>query len=75
MERTVELVGFNDHVFTVVRQQQVGAIILRDASQKGVAAYMGLVQQMGCHGGSGGLAVSAGYAKSFPGAGKHSQYL
>ena len=75
VEGAVELVGLNHRVGAVGREQQVGAIVFRDASQEGRAAHVRLVQQVGGHGAGGGLAVGACHAEAFAAARDEAQHL
>ena len=49
VERTVELIGLDDHEVGV-GEDIVGAIVLRDTTEEGVAVEMALVHDMGTHG-------------------------
>ena len=40
VERAVILVGFDDHVVALVGEQQVGAIVLRDATEESGGAHV-----------------------------------
>ena len=64
MKRTVKFIGFDDHIITLGCQDVVGAVVLGDAAEEGIAVHMALVEQVGCHAAGGGLAVGAGYTKS-----------
>ena len=75
MERTVELVGFDDGIGTGGGKQQVSAVVLGNSSEEGSTAYMRLVQQMGSHGAGCGLAVCTCHAQAFTAAGDDTQYL
>ena len=75
MERAVELVCFDDGIRAFLREQQIGAVILGDASEESGTFYVRLVEQVGGHGRSGCLAMSAGYTQTFAGMSDRSQYL
>ena len=75
MERAVELVGLNHYVVALLAQDVVGAIILRDASQEGIAVLMALMHDVGAHGRCGGLAVCTCKAEAFVSTGEGTQYL
>ena len=61
-ERAVELVGFGHHqVAPVGRKQQIGLIIPGDASHKGKAVDMRLLQQIGSHRGNRCFSVGTRY--------------
>ena len=57
MERAVKLIGLNHHIVALVREQQIGAIVLRDTSKEGRRPHMRTIDEMGRHGRRGGLAV------------------
>ena len=75
MKRTVELVGFNDHVVALRRKNVIRTVILGDATQKGIAVHVALVQDMGRHGRCGGFPVRPGHTKSFMGTRQRAQHL
>ena len=75
VERAVEFVGLDDGVGTFSRQQQVGAVVLGDATQKGRTAHVRLMQQVGQHGARGGLAMRAGHAQGLAAARDEAQHL
>ena len=75
MERAVELVGFYHHVGAFTVEQVVGAVVLRDASEKGVAAHVALVQQVCGHRRGRRFAVCAGHAEPLHGAGECAEHF
>ena len=75
MERPVELVCFDDRIRAFLGEQQIGAVILGDASEESGAFYVRLVEQVSGHGRSGRFAMSAGYTQTFAGMSDRSQYL
>ena len=75
VERTVEFIGLNHHVVALFGEDIVGAVVLGDTSEEGITVDAALVHDVGAHGGSGGLAVSACHAKSFVRAGEDAQHL
>ena len=75
MERTVKLISFYHYIVTFLRQQQVCAVVLGNASQKRVTLHVRLMQQMCRHGGSGGLAMRTCHTESLACASQHTQYL
>ena len=64
MEGTVELIGLNDYVVGI-RENIVGAVVLRDTSEEGITIQMTLVHDMGAHGRCGGLTMSSSHTQSF----------
>ena len=64
VERTVELIRFDHGQVTFSGQHQVAVVVLQDATQKGIAIYMRLFQQMGKHRRGGCLTMRSGDAKA-----------
>ena len=75
VERTVELVGLYHHIVALLAQNIVGAIVLRDTTQEGIALHMTLMHDVGAHGRSGGFAMCTGKTKAFVGTGQRAQHL
>jgi len=75
MEGTVELVCFDDCIRAFLGKEQVGAVILGDASEECGTFYMRLMEQVGGHGRSSRFTMSTGYTQSFAGMSDGSQYL
>ena len=69
VERTVKLVGFDNHVVTLFTEDVIRSVVLCDATEESVAVDVALVKQVGRHGRGCGLAVSSGYAQPFIGLG------
>ena len=65
VERTIKLVGLYDDEVAVIVEQVIRRIILCDAAQKGVAAYVAFVEQMRRHSRCRRLAVRTGHAETF----------
>ena len=74
METAVKLVSLN-HDVVALAEDVVGAIVLGDSSEEGVAVYVALVHNVGTHGGCGGLAVGSGKAQTLVGAGEGTEHL
>ena len=63
MERTIEFVSLDDYEVRI-RQNVVGAVVLRDATQEGIAVEMALVHDMSTHGAGSSLAMRTSHAES-----------
>ena len=50
MEAAVEFICLDYYVVALVGEDVVGAVVLRDTSQKGIAVNVTLVHDMGTHG-------------------------
>ena len=74
VETAVKLVSLN-HDVVALAEDVVGAIVLGDSSEEGVAVYVALVHDVGTHGGCGGLAVGSGKAQALVGAGECTEHL
>ena len=74
MERTIELVGFDDHEVRI-GQDVVGAVVLRDTAQEGIAVEMALVHDMSTHGAGSRLAMRTCHAESFMLTGQRAEHL
>ena len=75
MEGAVKLVGLDHHIGTCLREEVVGAVVLADTAEEGVASHMALMEQMGGHRGGGGLAVGTGHTKGLEGATQSAEHL
>ena len=75
VERAVELVGLDDDIGARVVDEEVRAIVFRDAAEEGVAAHMALVQNVSRHGRGGCLSVCAGYAEALHRTGERAEHL
>ena len=75
VETAVKLVSLDDDIVAVVTQDIVGAIVLGDTAQKGVAVDMALVHDVGAHGRCRSLAVCACHTESLMRSGKRAQHL
>ena len=64
VERTVELISFNDDIIRV-GEDIVGTIILRDTTEKCVTVQVSLVHDVSTHGRCRGLAVCTCHAQTF----------
>ena len=62
-ETPVEFVCLRHH-HVVLAHQQVGAVVLGDAAEEGIAAFAAFGEDVGHEGGCGGLAVGAGYRQA-----------
>ena len=74
VERTVILIGLYHHIVAVA-QEIVGAVVFQNASQKGVAAQVAVVHDVGAHRRGSGLAVCACHAESAVRAGQRAEHL
>ena len=75
MKRTVELVGFDDHVIALRRKNVIRTVILGDAAQKGIAVHVTLMQDMSRHGRCSGFPMRPGHTKPFMGTRQRTQHL
>ena len=50
VERTVEFIGLNHHVVALFGEDIVGAVVLGDTSEEGIAVDAALVHDVGAHG-------------------------
>ena len=66
MEGTVELIGLDDHVVGV-REDIVGAVVLRDTAKEGITVQLALVHDMGTHCRCGGLSMGSCHTESLVG--------
>ena len=64
MERTVELIGFYYHIIGIGKNV-IGAIVLGDTTQEGIAVQMALMHDMCTHGRCGGLTMSTCHTEAF----------
>ena len=74
VEGAVELIGLDDNEIGV-GEDVVRAVVLRNASQEGVAVQMALVHDMSTHGAGSGLAVRTSHTESLMLACQRSQHL
>ena len=64
VERTVELVGLDNHKFALRTEDVVGAIVFGNATQKCITVGMTLVHDVRTHARSGGFAMRSSKAKA-----------
>src|SRR5574344_1041043 len=74
VESTVEFISLNNYEIAVA-QYVVGAIVLGDTSEEGIAVQMTLVHDMCTHGGCGSLSVCTSHTEAFMSTGESTQYL
>ena len=75
VETAVKLICLDDYEVALVRENVVGAIVLGDSSEEGIAVEMALVHDVGTHGRSRSLAVCTCHAQSLVGAGQGTKNL
>ena len=75
VKRAVKLVSLNHHIGTLCIVKIVGVIVLCNTTEKCTALHVTLLQQMGRHCGSGGLAMSAGHTEGLIAARQDAEHL
>ena len=75
MEGTVEFVSLENGKIALVRKHQIALIVTNDATQKGIAVHMRVLQQMGKHRRGRCLAVRTGDAEATHRIGNDTKHL
>ena len=63
MEGAVELIGFDDGVVALLRDEAIGLVVIRDTAEEGMAVDVAGAQQVRQERGGRGLAVGTRHAE------------